>query len=288
MILTRSLLFVPALNARALVKSKTLGCDAVILDLEDSIAPDRKAAARDTAINALSAGGFAAPFLLVRVNSVGTDYFNSDIKYLADSGVDAIVMPKVNSAADIQVALRILDANPNAKDTKLWIMIETALGVMNLSEICAASPRIAGMIVGPNDLLKDLHANETADQEALLTSYGLCLLAARAYGLVCIDGVYKHFKDTTGFAANCLQGRSLGFDGKSLIHPAQIGPTNAAFGPSTDDMELAKRQIQAFEDAKSHGFGVATLDGALVEALHVKSAYTLLEMAAAIAQKKDS
>jgi len=287
MILTRSLLFVPALNARALDKSKTLDCDAVILDLEDSIAPDRKAEARDTAINAISAGGFAAPFRLVRVNSVETDYFDSDISALANAGVDTIVVPKVNSAADIQAAIRILDAEPNAKDTKLWIMIETALGVMNLAEICTASPRLAGMIVGPNDLLKDLHAKETVDQEALLTSYGLCLLAARAHGLICIDGVYKHFKDTAGFAANCAQGRRLGFDGKSLIHPAQIGPTNAAFGPSPDDIELAKRQIQAFEDAKDLGFGVATLDGALVEALHVESAHSLLEMAAAIAQKKD-
>jgi citrate lyase beta subunit len=287
MILTRSLLFVPALNARALEKSKALDCDAVILDLEDSIAPDRKAEARDTAINALSVGGFAAPHCMVRVNSIETIYFDGDIRALAKAGVDAIVVPKVSSAADIQAALRILDAEPNAKDTKLWIMIETALGVMNLAEICAASPRLTGMIVGPNDLLKDLRAKETANQEALMTSYGLCLLAARAYGLICIDGVYKHFKDTTGFAANCAQGRRLGFDGKSLIHPAQIGPTNAAFGPSPDDVDLAKRQIQAFEDAKAHGFGVATLDGALVEALHVKSAHSLLEMAAAIAQKKD-
>ncbi len=287
MILTRSLLFVPALNARALEKSKALDCDAVILDLEDSIAPDRKVEARDTAINALSAGGFAAPLRLVRVNSVETDYFEGDISALANAGVDAIVIPKVSCAADIQAALRILDAEPKAKDTQLWIMIETALGVMNLAEICAASPRLAGMIVGPNDLLKDLRANETAGQEALLTSYGLCLLAARAYGLICIDGVYKHFKDTAGFADNCAQGRRLGFDGKSLIHPAQIGPTNAAFGPSPDDIELAKRQIQAFEDAKDHGFGVATLDGALVEDLHVKSAHSLLEMAAAIAHKKD-
>lgn len=282
----RSLLFVPALNARAVAKSKTLECDGIILDLEDSIAPDRKAEARAAAVSTLADGGFAAPLCMVRVNSIETNYFQSDISALAKSGVAAIVVPKVGCAADVQAAQRILDAEPNAKDTRIWIMIETAVGVMNLREICAASDRLAGLIVGPNDLLKDLRAGESTGQDALLTSYGLCLIAARAFGLVCIDGVYKQFKDAQGFIDNCAQGRRLGFDGKSLIHPAQIAPAHAAFGPKPAEIALAKRQIQAYEAAEAQGIGVATLDGELVEALHADSARALLDMAAAIANRK--
>jgi citrate lyase beta subunit len=159
---------------------------------------------------------------------------------------------------------------------------------MNLRKICAISKRLKGIIVGPNDLLKDLKALESKGQEALLTSYGLCLLAARAYGLICIDGVYKQFADAAGFAENCAMGRVLGFDGKSLIHPAQIAPANAAFGPSETDIDLAKRQVQAFEAASAQGKGVAVVDGALVEGLHVESAHDLLKMAKAIAKREGS
>lgn len=287
MIPTRSLLFVPALNMRAIEKSKGLDCDGIILDLEDSIAPARKAEARDAAIIALKDGGFAAPLQMVRVNSVETEYFTGDVKALAKAGAGAIVVPKIDTAADVQAVVRILDAEPAAKDTQLWIMIETALGVMNLREICTESQRVVGMIVGPNDLLKDMKARETAGQDALLTSYGLCLLAARAYGLICIDGVYKKFADTAGFVANCAQGRALGFDGKSLIHPAQISPANAAFGPSAEEITHAKRQIEAYETAEATGAGVATLDGELVEHLHADDARALLRMAAAIVKRKD-
>ncbi len=286
MIFTRSLLFVPALNARAVEKSKELDCDGIILDLEDSITPEHKAKARDTAISVLATGGFAALLRMVRVNSIDTEYFNSDVSTLAKAGIGAIVIPKVNCAADIQAVTQILDTEPNAKDTQIWIMIETALGVMNLREICNASPRLAGMIVGPNDLLKDIQARESAGQEALLTSYGLCILAARAYGLICIAGIYKQFKDAQGFEANCAHGRALGFDGKSLIHPSQIAPCNAAFGPDEQEIALAKKQIAAFTEAKALGKGVAVVDGELVEGLHVETAHKLLEIAAAVKQTK--
>lgn len=283
---TRSLLFVPALNARAVEKSRGLACDGIILDLEDSIAPERKAEARGAAITALAEGGFAAPLQMVRVNSVDTDYFTGDVRALAQAGVGAIVVPKVDRAADLQAAMALLEAEPAAENTQIWIMIETALGVMNLAEICAVSKRLKGIIVGPNDLLKDLKAVESPEQEALLTSYGLCLLAARAYGVLCIDGVYKQFTDAAGFAENCAMGRILGFDGKSVIHPAQIAAANAAFGPSAADIDLAKRQVQAFEVAKSQGQGVAVVDGALVEGLHVDMARSLLKMADAIANRE--
>ncbi len=285
---TRSLLFVPALNPRAVEKSKGLACDGIILDLEDSIAPERKGEARDAAIDAVSQGGFAASLQMVRVNSINTEYFTDDISALAKAGAAAIVVPKVDRAADLAAAVALLDAEPAAKDTQIWIMTETALGVMNLAEICAVSKRLKGIIVGPNDLLKDLKAHESKGQDALLTSYGLCLLAARAYGLICIDGVYKQFKDATGFAENCAMGRVLGFDGKSLIHPAQISAANAAFGPSEADIDLAKRQVQAFEAAVTLGKGVAVVDGALVEGLHVEIARGLLKMAKAIANKEGS
>jgi len=288
MIPTRSLLFVPALNARAVEKAKNLACDGIILDLEDSIAPNRKAEARGAATHALAEGGFAAPLQMVRVNSVDTDYFTNDIRTLVQEGVGTIVVPKVDRAADLQAAVALLDAELAAENTQIWIMIETALGVMNLPEICAVSKRLKGIIVGPNDLLKDLKAVESKGQEALLTSYGLCLLAARAYGVLCIDGVYKQFNDAAGFAENCAMGRVLGFDGKSLIHPAQIAPANAAFGPSTADIDLAKRQVKAFETAKLQGQGVAVVDGALVEGLHVETARDLLKMAEAIAHKERS
>lgn len=283
----RSLLFVPVLNERALEKSKGLQCDGVMLDLEDSIQADRKDEARDTAIDALRVGGFASPLRMVRVNSVATEFFQSDVSALAKCNLDAIVVPKVETAADVHLAAGLLDAEFCAKDTLIWIMIESALGVMNLREICAASPRLAGMIMGPNDLLKNLRAKETKDQQAVLTSYGLCLLAARANGLICIDGVYKQFTDAKGYAANCAQGRILGFDGKSLIHPAQIDQANAAFGPSADDIAMAKRQIEAFGAATVMGKGVAVVDGELVEALHVDTAHGILKMATEIAKRKE-
>jgi len=279
MLLCRSLLFVPALNGRAMSKAGTLPCDGVIVDLEDSVLPARKAEARAAAVDALRNPDFRAGLILVRVNAVDTEYFSSDIKTLAEIGPQAVVLPKVQSAKDVLAAQKILDAEPAARDTQIWIMIETALGVMNLREICTASKRLKGLILGPNDLVKDLHAIETAGQEAVMTSYGLCLVAARAYGLICIDGVYKQFTDAPGFERNCTQGRVMGFDGKSLIHPSQIAPANACFGPGEADIDLAKRQIQAFEAADAQGKGVASVDGELVEALHVDTARKVLQMA---------
>ncbi len=281
----RSLLFVPALNERAVEKSKNLQCDAVILDLEDSIPPDRKEQARKVVVDILQAGGFDAPLTMVRVNDVLSPYFKADITSLSSLGVQAVLVPKVNCASDVLAVEQLLDAEPAAKDTKIWIMIETAMGVMNLREICAASSRLSGIVVGPNDLVKDLRATETAGLEALLTSYGLCIIAARAYGLICIDGIYKQFTDAQGFVENCAKGKVLGFDGKSLIHPSQIAPANTQYAPSVDAIDLAKRQVQAYDLAKSQGKGVAVVDGELVEGLHADSARKLLEMAQMIAKR---
>ena len=281
----RSLLFVPALNERAVAKSKNLQCDAVILDLEDSISPDRKEQARTAVLDILLIGGFDAPLTMVRVNDVQSPYFKADITSLSSLGVQAVLVPKVNCASDVLAVEQLLDAVPAAKDTKIWIMIETAMGVINLREICASSPRLAGMVVGPNDLVKDLRATETAGLEALLTSYGLCIIAARAYGLICIDGIYKQFTDAQGFVENCAKGKVLGFDGKSLIHPSQIVPANTQYAPNADAINLAKRQVKAYDLAKSQGKGVAVVDGELVEGLHADSARNLLKMSQAIAKR---
>lgn len=286
MLPTRSFLFVPALNARAVEKSKGLACDGVILDLEDSIPPERKAEARDIVADVLSSGSFAAPRQMVRINDARTAYFRDDVSALAKSGIPAILVPKVEHAAEVEAAAAILDAEKEASDTEIWIMIESGLGVMNLREICMASPRLTGIIVGPNDLLKDLRAKDTPGQEALLTGYGLCLLAARAYGLICIDGIYKQFTDMDGLEKNCAHGRVLGFDGKSLIHPGQIAMANAAFGPNQEEIDLAERQIQAFEVAKEQGLGVTAFEGALLEDLHVDQARKLLQMADMIAKRE--
>lgn len=282
---TRSMLFVPVLNERAVEKSKNLQCDAVILDLEDSISLDCKAQARAAVVDVLQAGGFDAPLKMVRVNDVKSAYFKADITSLAPLGVQAILVPKVNSAADVLAVEQLLNAEPAAKDTQIWIMIETAMGVMNLREICAASSRISGMVVGPNDLVKDLRATETAGLEALLTSYGLCIIAARAFGLICIDGIYKQFTDAQGFVENCAKGKVLGFDGKSLIHPSQIDPANTQYSPNVEAIDLAKRQVKAYDLAKAQGKGVAVVDGELVEGLHADNARTLLKMAEVIAKR---
>lgn len=286
MIPIRSLLFVPAINQRALEKPRTLPCDGLILDLEDLIPPARKDEARLIVAEELDRGDFVAGLQMARVNAVTADYFEDDIKALAKAGAQAVLVPKVECAKDILSTAAILDSEAAAANMQIWFMIESALGVMNLREICTASSRLAGMIIGPNDLLKNLKASASVGQEAVLTSYGLCLIAARAYGLVCIDGIYKEFKDADGFQKNCAQGKLLGFDGKSLIHPAQIAQANASFGPTEAEIDLAKRQIEVFEQAEVQGLGVATLDGVLVEGLHVDTARKLLEMADAIAKQE--
>ena len=282
----RSLLFVPVINERALEKSKGLPCDGVILDLEDSIPNERKDEARKTVVDVLQAGGFFASFTIARVNAVGTSVFESDVKALAKIGPQAILVPKVEDAKDIAAVARILDAEPAAKSTRIWFMIESALGVLNIREICAASPRLEGMIIGPNDLLKDLKAKTTPALEALQTSYGLCLIAARAHGLICIDGIYNQFKDVDGFKASCERGRLLGYEGKTLVHPNQIEGANAAFGPSDEDIDLAKRQVAAFDAVLADGQAVAVVDGQMVEKMHVAEAKEVLKLATYIEQRK--
>lgn len=273
----RSVLYIPASNARAMDKARSLPADALILDLEDAVAPDEKAQAREALADALTDGDFGARVRLVRINGLGTPWAEADINAFArHAGVDGLILPKVQTADDLDALAARVPAIP------LWAMMETPLAMLNAAAI-AGHPRLAGMVMGTNDLAKDLGSHVRADRLPLMAALGLGVLAARAHGKVIVDGVYNALRDDTGFAAECQQGSDMGFDGKTLIHPAQIAAANAAFSPSGDEVALARRQIEAFETALRAGQGVAVVDGRIVENLHVAAARATLARAEAIA-----
>lgn len=276
----RSALYIPGSKPRALEKAQGLAVDAIIFDLEDAVSPDEKAAARELLAETLRTADYGPRYRIVRINGFDTKWAKNDLHMIARAGPDAILLPKVNGVQDVAEIAAQLDKIPAAKDTSIWAMMETPRGILNAAEI-AAAPRMEGFVLGTNDLAKDLRSTGRA---AMMTSLQLCLLAARAEGLICVDGVYNAFKDDEGLQAECAEGRDMGFDGKTLIHPAQIAIANAAFGPSEDELDLARRQIAAFEEAMAAGQGVAVLDGKIVENLHVASAQRILAQAEAIAR----
>lgn len=270
----RSVLYIPASKARALEKARELPVDAIIFDLEDAVAPGEKDAARATLAEAL-AQSYGRRTRLVRINALDTEWGAADARAVASMDCDAVLLPKVESAAH-------LDALAALTDKPLWAMMETPLAMLNAAEI-AAHPRLAGMVMGTNDLAKDLQSRFRPDRLPMMTGLGLCLLAAKAHGVVIVDGVYNAFKDAEGLAAECAQGRDVGMDGKTLIHPAQIETANAAFAPSEAEVDLARRQIAAFAEAEAQGQGVAVVDGKIVENLHVATARDILARTEAIA-----
>ncbi|MCT8161268.1 HpcH/HpaI aldolase/citrate lyase family protein [Pseudoruegeria sp. SHC-113] len=272
----RSVLYIPGSKERALEKAKGLAVDAIIFDLEDAVAVEEKAAARDLLATTLKAGGYGPRMKIVRINGLDTEWGAADVAAMKDVGADAILLPKVNSATDVQALADLLG------DTPIWAMMETPLGILNAAEI-AAHPQLTGFVLGTNDLAKDLNTRYRADREPLLMSLQLCLLAARAHGVVAVDGVYNAFKDEDGLRIECEQGRDMGFDGKTLIHPAQVAIANEAFAPSDAEIDLANRQIAAFEAAEAAGQGVAVVDGKIVENLHIVTARQTLSKAKAIA-----
>jgi (3S)-malyl-CoA thioesterase len=275
----RSVLYIPGSKDRALEKARGLAVDAIIFDLEDAVAPDAKVGARDTLKAALTEGGYGNRAKIIRINGLDTEWGQGDVEALRDADADAFLLPKVNSAADVQALADLL-----GNDTPIWAMIETPLGVLNALEI-AAHPQLQGFVAGTNDLAKELNCRYRADRLPMQMALQTMLLAARAHGVVAVDGVYNQFKDEEGLKAECDQGRDLGFDGKTLIHPAQVDVTNVAFAPSEAEIELAKRQISAFEECEAAGQGVAVVDGKIVENLHVETATKLLAKAAAIAER---
>jgi len=261
----RSVLYIPGSKPRALDKARGLPADAIIFDLEDAVIAEEKASARATLAQALQTGGYGARLKIIRINALDTPWGAEDARAAAAMGADALLLPKVNSPADLD-ALAALAGN-----LPLWAMMETPLGMLNAAAI-AAHPRLQGMVMGTNDLAKDLQTRPRADRLPLLTGLGLCVLAGKAHGVALIDGVYNAYLDDEGLRAECAQGRDMGFDGKSLIHPAQIAVSNAAFSPSEEEADLARRQIAAFEACEATGQGVAVVDGRIVENLHVATA----------------
>ena len=281
----RSVLYMPGANERALEKAKGLAADALILDLEDAVAPDAKAEARERVCAAASSGEYGSKEVAIRVNGLGTQWHGEDIAAAAKAGPAAVVVPKVDSVEDVHAIERALEAGGAPDHTKIWAMVETPVAMLHVEAIAAASERLTVLVMGTNDLAKELHAEHVADRLPLLTGLSLCLLGARAAGKVILDGVYNDIKDADGFQAECLQGRQMGFDGKTLIHPSQIDPANAIWAPSPEAVEDARTLIATFEDAISAGKGVVTHNGRMIENLHVENARRILAVADAIASR---
>lgn len=278
----RSVLYIPASKVRALEKARDLPCDAIIFDLEDAVAPDAKADARATLAQALAQGGYGSRLRIVRINALSTDWGRDDARALRDAGADAILLPKVDAPADVDALTDLIGA-----DMPIWVMMETPAGILDARAI-VAHPRVTGLVAGTNDLAQDLGSRARPDRLPLMTALQTTLVAARAAGIVAIDGVYNNFRDAEGLAVECEQGRDLGFDGKTLIHPAQIECANRAFAPSEAEIALARRQIAAHEETLAAGEGVAVVDGQIVENLHVAAARRMLARAEALAQTEEA
>lgn len=272
----RSVLYIPGSKDRALEKARGLPVDAIIFDLEDAVAPDEKENARATLAAALEQGGYGSRMRIVRINGLDTQWGEADAKAAAGMDCDAVLLPKVESTAQLDALAALIGDKP------IWAMMETPRGMLNAAEI-AAHPQLTGFVMGTNDLAKELQTRFRADRLPMMAGLGLCLLAAKAEGIVIVDGVYNAFKDADGLKVECDQGRDMGFDGKTLIHPAQVDVANAAFAPSEAEIDLAKRQIAAYEETEASGQGVAVVDGKIVENLHVVTAREILAKADAIA-----
>ena len=276
----RSVLYMPAANERALEKAKSIPCDGLILDLEDAVAPDAKPAARDAACAAASSGDYGLREVTIRVNGAETEWHSADLEAACAAGPDAIVVPKVGTAEAVRELVEAMAGFGAPERTKLWAMVETPAAMLHAEEIAAASDRLTVLVMGTNDLAKELTAEHVPGRQPLLAGLGLALLAARATGTAILDGVFNDVQDTDGFLAECRQGREMGFDGKTLIHPSQVDGANAAFAPSEQAVEDARGVLQAWEDGA--GSGVVTYRGRMVENLHVESARRTLAMAEAI------
>ena len=279
----RSVLYMPGSKPRALEKARTLAADALILDLEDAVTPAEKPRAREVIAEALAQGGYGMRRILIRVNHYDTEWGPEDLVAAAKAAPHAVLLPKVEKPEDIQRAAQIIAEAGAPEATTIWAMMETPRGVLNAAAIAGAHDRLEGFVMGTNDLAKDLGAAQTPDRIALVPSLAICLLAARAEGLIAVDGVYNAIKDADGLRAACRQGKDLGFDGKTLIHPDQLAVANEVFAPSAADVELAQTQVAAFEEAEARGEGVAVVNGRIVENLHVVTARKTLARAAAIA-----
>lgn len=286
----RSCLYVPGANARALDKASSLPADVLILDLEDAVAPDAKAEARQAVADAVGRRAYGAREVLIRVNGLDTEWGQDDLAMAASAGADGVLVPKVTKGKDVRAVDRLLSDVGASPDLGLWVMIEMPLAVLNIKKIAKASAktRLTGFVMGTNDLAKEFDARATPDRLAFLFSLSAALVAARAYGLFAIDGVYNDTGNDTSLSAECKQGRVLGFDGKTLIHPAQIETANRVFSPSVAELSHAKDVIEAFALPENQGKGVISLNGQMVELLHRQQAERLIAISDAIRQLESS
>ena len=282
----RSVLYMPGANARALEKAKSIPADALILDLEDSVAPEGKAAARDGVCEAVRGGGYGRRELVIRVNAIETAWGMDDLRAAASVEPDAILVPKVSNPGDIVTVAKVLGAINAPAKVRLWAMMETPSSVLNAREIAAlgADPenRLACLVMGTNDLLKESRARALHNRVAVVPWLAMTIVAARAYGLDILDGVYNDYRDDVGFREECEHGRTLGMDGKTLIHPAQVGPCNEIFSPTVEEVSWARKIIAAFEEPANRAKGVITLEGKMVERLHLVMARRTVAIADAI------
>lgn len=276
--LYRSLLYIPASRPRAIDKARNLATDAIIFDLEDAVAPNEKVNARSALAEELAKGGYGHRQRIVRINGLDTEWGADDARAVAEMECDGVLLPKVDGGAHVEALAELVPGKP------IWCMMETPRGVLNALEI-ADCETVAGFVLGTNDLAKEVGCETGGDRMAMMSALQYCLTAARAAGIVCVDGVYNAFKDEDGLQAECAQGRTLGMDGKTLIHPAQLEIANRVFAPSDDQVALAERQIEAFDAALAKGEAVAVVDGKIVESLHVETARTVLAKARAIQER---
>lgn len=278
----RSVLYMPGSNPRALEKAKSLPADGYIFDLEDAVAPDAKEAARDQVCAAVAAGGYGPRELVIRVNGLDTPWAKADIEAASKAGPDAILLPKVETPEQVQQLAAMMEEAGAPDTTSIWVMMETPRAMFRTLEIASAHEKLSCFVMGTSDLVKDLHAHHTPMRLPVLTSLSMCLLAARAEGLVILDGVYADLKDDAGFAASCSQGVELGFDGKTLVHPNQIASANTAFAPDAAEVDFSRRIIAAYAQAEAEGKGIVVVDNKMIEALHVENAKRLVALAEGI------
>ncbi len=286
----RSLLFMPGSNVRAMEKARTLPADGLILDLEDAVAPDAKAAARKQIADAVAAKGFGRRELIIRINGLDTPWWIDDVAMVAKAHPDGIMVPKVSRITDLKmISDRVADMG-GGMAMKIWAMIESPLAVLRAAEIAAAGAeadnRLAGFVIGPNDIARESRMRMVKGRAPMLPLLSHCVIAARAAGIEILDGVYNDFSDAEGFARECEQGRDLGFDGKTLIHPSQIEPCNAAFAPPADEVARARKIAALFDQPENAGRGAVQMDGQMVERMHADIARRTIAIADAIAAAK--
>ena len=278
----RSVLYVPGNNIRALEKAKTIPADAVILDLEDAVGDDAKEDSRRRVVEVVDNGAYHPREVVVRINGLGSTWYEDDLRAVAGSRAAGVLVPKIESAQEVQTIVADLEAAGAPSDLKVWVMVETPVAFLRSEEIAGASDRLAVLVAGTNDLVNDLHALYRPGRAPILTALSLAVLGARAAQKSILDGVFNDIKNIDGFIAEATQGREMGFDGKTVVHPAQVAPANEIFGPSTTEVEYAQTVVAAYEEGQAAGNSVVTVEGRMIESLHVRDAHRILDLAARI------